>query len=605
MKLLLCIFITSIGLSHAQNCPNSNFSLNNFNNWNGTSGTVPNNGGTPYDIPGFVVGQHEIISTPGLDPNTGNALSFPPPGSNFVCKLGNNIPNYGAESMSFLITVDQTNRLFVYQYAMVLQAPGHAVLDEPRFIVKITDVNGNLLPGNCSYYETYGSDPNNNFNNYAGTAFSTWKDVAIDLTPYLNQTLKIQFTTLDCGLGAHFGYAYLTASCGPFAIDIDQQCNGDITLIAPPGFQSYLWNPGGYTTSSVTLNNPPSGNYTYSCLLTPVTGISCLISIDTSFNFISAPSVSVNDTTICMGESVLLNAISTEVGGVFNWPQNNSSNSSIWVTPQVDANYIVTYAALNGCVYSDTSFISVNELPEMYLPNISICNGEFFELNPIPNWYIYNWSSGLTNNTPILLNSSISPTVEIINPITGCKNYDTINIVINPLPQASFSYDCESFPPLFFNSSFGSLLAHWEFNGNTIDLEPQVPLILPNFESEDITLTLIAESEFGCKDSISRKIILPNFCYVPNTFTPDGDEYNNVFVPIFYNYLTIIDYELTIFNRWGELIFTSYNPKIGWDGVVMKSSKKGQDDVYNWCLKYNDMSCPKRKEIIGHVTLIR
>ena len=76
-------------------------------------------------------------------------------------------------------------------------------------------------------------------------------------------------------------------------------------------------------------------------------------------------------------------------------------------------------------------------------------------------------------------------------------------------------------------------------------------------------------------------------------------------MPIFYNYLTIIDYELTIFNRWGELIFTSYNPKIGWDGVVMKSSKKGQDDVYNWCLKYNDMSCPKRKEIIGHVTLIR
>ena len=112
-------------------------------------------------------------------------------------------------------------------------------------------------------------------------------------------------------------------------------------------------------------------------------------------------------------------------------------------------------------------------------------------------------------------------------------------------------------------------------------------------------------SEFGCKDSISRKIILPNFCYVPNTFTPDGDEYNNVFVPIFYNYLTIIDYELTIFNRWGELIFTSYNPKIGWDGVVMKNSKKGQDDVYNWCLKYNDLSCPKRKEIIGHVTLIK
>jgi gliding motility-associated-like protein len=306
-----------------------------------------------------------------------------------------------------------------------------------------------------------------------------------------------------------------------------------------------------------------------------------------------------------MGESVLPNAITTEVGGVFNWPQINSSNSSVWVSPQVDANYIVTYAALNGCIYSDTSFISVNELPEMFMPNISICNGDFFELNPIPNWYIYNWSLGLTNNTPILLNSNISPTVEIINPISGCKNYDTISIVINPLPQASFNYDCEAFPPSFINSSLGSLLSHWEFNGNTFDLESQVPLIISNFESEDITLTLIAESEFGCKDSISRKIILANFCYVPNTFTPDGDEYNNVFVPIFNNYFSISDYELTIFNRWGELIFTSYNPIIGWDGVVMKNSKKAQDDVYTWCLKYNDMSCPKRKELIGHVSLIK
>ena len=106
------------------------------------------------------------------------------------------------------------------------------------------------------------------------------------------------------------------------------------------------------------------------------------------------------------------------------------------------------------------------------------------------------------------------------------------------------------------------------------------------------------------KDSIIYSIkekICDCFFYVPNTFTPNGDEVNNVFeVKLLCDFS---DFHLLIFNRWGEIIFESYNLKYGWDGTY--NNKIVVDGVYVYKLDFLDNHTNTKHEITGHVNLIK
>ena len=93
--------------------------------------------------------------------------------------------------------------------------------------------------------------------------------------------------------------------------------------------------------------------------------------------------------------------------------------------------------------------------------------------------------------------------------------------------------------------------------------------------------------------------------YVPNGFTPDGDEYNNVFFPIFYSGYDPYNFELLIFDRWGELIFESHNVLEGWDGSYGMKGRKAQDGTYIWKITFKNALNDKRRKVVGHVNLIR
>ena len=91
--------------------------------------------------------------------------------------------------------------------------------------------------------------------------------------------------------------------------------------------------------------------------------------------------------------------------------------------------------------------------------------------------------------------------------------------------------------------------------------------------------------------------------YVPNAFTPDGDEFNNTFQPVFAQGFDAFEYELLIFDRWGEIIFESHDPNIGWDGTY--HGKICQDGVYVWKIGIKLANVDDRIEKVGHVTLIK
>ena len=115
---------------------------------------------------------------------------------------------------------------------------------------------------------------------------------------------------------------------------------------------------------------------------------------------------------------------------------------------------------------------------------------------------------------------------------------------------------------------------------------------------------LEAVSSDGCRDTASRTVHVGEdlIYYVPNAFSPDGDEFNNVFKPILTTGFDVNSYHLQIFNRWGELIFESLNYEEGWDGTY--HDEKLLDGTYIWKIKVKNRSSDKKVELDGHVTLL-
>jgi gliding motility-associated-like protein len=200
--------------------------------------------------------------------------------------------------------------------------------------------------------------------------------------------------------------------------------------------------------------------------------------------------------------------------------------------------------------------------------------------------------------------------------IDNCGNFvDAVHTIVvqdfQNQVQANFSYTPTNVSALnstiqFLNSSTNAINYQWIFGDGTssTQFEP-----IHEYNDENCTgflVTLIA-SDGNCADTVVN--VIPcneeTIFYVPNAFTPDGDNFNQTFFPVFYSGFDPFNFEMLIFNRWGELIFETKNVKIGWDGSYGTLGRKVQDGVYTWKITYKKMENDQRHVVIGHVTLIR
>jgi gliding motility-associated-like protein len=112
----------------------------------------------------------------------------------------------------------------------------------------------------------------------------------------------------------------------------------------------------------------------------------------------------------------------------------------------------------------------------------------------------------------------------------------------------------------------------------------------------------------GCVSNPQNFVVTIELCpnelfYIPNAFTPDGDERNNTFKPIITSGVDLFNYSFYIYNRWGQVIWESYNPNTGWDGTF--NSIMCQDGIYTWKLKFKTPKTDEIKEFMGSLTLMR
>ena len=117
-------------------------------------------------------------------------------------------------------------------------------------------------------------------------------------------------------------------------------------------------------------------------------------------------------------------------------------------------------------------------------------------------------------------------------------------------------------------------------------------------------MCLTAINTAGCQDEYCISIVVEDeiVIFVPNTFTPDGDEYNQTF-RAYVNGIDIYDFDFLIFNRWGELIWENHDPEIGWDGTY--NGNIVQSGTYTWKIVVKDLEFDYRKTYTGHVNMLK
>jgi gliding motility-associated-like protein len=166
----------------------------------------------------------------------------------------------------------------------------------------------------------------------------------------------------------------------------------------------------------------------------------------------------------------------------------------------------------------------------------------------------------------------------------------------------------------FYNESTGATNYEWSFSSDNqiyLDEHPKYNFIYD--EEADYSVKLVAISSIGCRDSIYSLIPVKEelIFYIPNTFSPNEDEYNQTFKPVFSYGFNPQEYVLNIFNRWGELIFESRNVEFGWDGSygTWTESKNQIDNclegTYTWKIEFTLLEDDSRISRAGNVNLIR
>lgn len=295
-----CPSILNISHNYA---PNADLEYGNFTGWEAFTGTCCE---IAMNSTGFVADRHTITSGPGTDPRTGDVVKVVAPGGGkYSARLGNWQIGAQAERLKYKFKVNPYTNGIIYKYAVILQDPGHNPPDQPRFEIRVLDTDENVVP--CGYYKVVAAPDIPCFIPYpgAGTVYQDWTTIGIDLNPYMDDSVTIEFSTGDCRLTGHYGYAYIDVACINLQIVVSEGdfCRGDtiLTLKAPDGFSSYLWSTGD-STQTIEVHAPYDDTL-YTVVLTPVQGFNCASTLEMTFPanaFIngdfSAPDVCLGDT---------------------------------------------------------------------------------------------------------------------------------------------------------------------------------------------------------------------------------------------------------------------------------------------------------------------
>lgn len=386
------------------------------------------------------------------------------------------------------------------------------------------------------------------------------------------------------------------ASFNPVISGITQFCEGDSSLlsVSPTTYDSYFWNTGSTNTSTYAHTD---GNY---WVTSEWNGCSKTVSVDVTVHPKPTPEIT-GPLFTCGAGSTDLYVDSAALYTNYSW-SNGSTNDSINVS---SGTFTVTVTDAFGCVGTSPSITVVNANPTVFISgNVSFCPGDSITLlaNPsLPSGANYLWSNSATTNSTVVHNGG--PYTVDISYSNGCSTSDSVFVSMYNAPTAAFGENPSgsSAPGTVVSFSDLSSIAapgiitnwYWNFGDSLTSISTlQNPTHVYSHDGTYM-VTLAVQSNNGCWDTVRIAYTVESDIQVPNIFTPNNDGVNDFLA--FKNLEYFPGCTLTVYNRWGNKIYSVANYANNWDG------DKHPDGTYYFILEG-----PKLKETkYGFVQLSR
>lgn len=352
-------------------------------------------------------------------------------------------------------------------------------------------------------------------------------------------------------------------------------CENETTVLTLSGtYDNIVWSTGE-TASSITV---PAGNYSVE-----VTTDNCSATDDISITEEILPTIDLgNDVTICETTTLTLDA-----GVVVNWQDGSSAQTYEVEMPGI---YVATFTS-NGCSVSDYIEVMIDAVPEFSLgADQLICEGESITLNT-PSSAI--WSTGETGTS---ITVSAPGFYSAIIQQGACDFSDVVSIFQEIAPTVDLGVDptiCLG-RELVLSAMDDNITTYTWSNGDTSHQ------ISPNTSGE---YSVVVENQCG---SASDTVLVTfeecdYFIYAPNAFTPDDDGINDVWSASTFK---IDSFEILIYDRWGDIVFTSTDPNAVWMGNKNGGEYYQQTEIFNFLIKYT-ANTTEAQYLRGHIALIR
>lgn len=374
-------------------------------------------------------------------------------------------------------------------------------------------------------------------------------------------------------------------------------CVPDAVQLQADGNGVFSWTPG---TAIVNGNTPtpavsPVNTTTYTVHLDDN---GCLNHDSVKVRVVDHVTLrAMNDTTICQNDTIRLHLQSD--GLKYSWTPATQVMNPLDANPLALTRFTTRYeviASIGSCTAWDEVMVATVPYPLADAgPDTTICFDTWARLNGTTEAISYAWLPAVSLSDLKMLDPVASPkatTAYVLSAYDnkGCPKPGFDTVVVNVLP------DIMAFAGKDTSVITGQSLQLNAMGGVTYKWMPAInlsndgianPVALYSYPSAGISYKVLVYNEAGCVDSAFIKVKVfqtPPSVFVPNAFTPNGDGRNDLLRPIAVGMARIDNFQ--IFNRWGQLVFSTTINEHGWNGTI--AGKLQPSGTYVWLVKAID-----------------
>lgn len=338
----------------------------------------------------------------------------------------------------------------------------------------------------------------------------------------------------------------------------------------------------------------------------------------------------------CAGDSIFFTDLTTIAEPVstasWSWSLDDSIFSSLQnpaIIFEYEGNYDLELRVVmeNGCIDSATQSLEIVTVHAEFNALDSVCEGEpvlfqdasyTSDASSIVEW---RWDMG-DDSDPISLQNPVFTFEEgrlyfvglYVENERGCRDSVEKEIVIFPKPNPNFYANRN--PTDYFNTDLSLIMIYpnetssyqWLMPGGDPNFSmnyAETNVTYPVFTTGEYPVILIEETVFGCVDSVTHviRVLEDEMIYAPNAFTINNDPINPTW-GVYTEGFRLDEYQLQLYNRWGELVWVSQDPDDRWDGTYA-NGETVPAGTYVWHVKARDQINDKVFEYYGHVTVLK